>query len=84
MLAIDRLIHAFHWELVQNLGRTVATNLIYGKNKHEILVFLDTLTYGENSTPGLREGKSEWERKLKLSNQSQEFNFLGRRRAREQ
>ncbi len=69
MLAIDRLIHGFHWELVKNPGRTVATSLIYAKNKFELLTFLDTLTCGENSTTGLEEGKREWERKLELSNQ---------------
>jgi ribosomal protein S27E len=79
MLAIDRLIHSFHWELVQNPGRTAATNVIYAKNKREILAFLDSLAYGDGSTPGLREGKREWERKLKLSNQPQESSFLANR-----
>jgi hypothetical protein len=76
MLAIDRLIHTFHWELVQNPGRTVATNLIYAKNKREILTFLDTLTYGQGSTRGLRESKKEWEDKLELSDQPLESSFL--------
>ncbi len=76
MLAIDRLIHSFHWELVKNPGRTVATNLIYAKNKLEVLTFLDTLSCGESSTPGLQEGKKEWERKLELSDQRYESGFL--------
>lgn len=80
MLAIDRLIHTFHWELVHNPGRPVATNLIYAKNKREILAFLDTLAYGEGSTPGLREGKKEWERKLERSNQLIESGFVSSRR----
>lgn len=80
MLAIDRLIHSFHWELVQNPGRTVATNLIYAKNKREILAFLDTLSYGDGSTPGLRDNKKEWERKLKRSNQRIESSFPASRR----
>jgi hypothetical protein len=81
MLAIDRLIHAFHWELVQNPGRTVATNLIYAKNKREILTFLDTLSYGQGSTQGLRENKRKWDRRLERSNQPIESGFAERRRA---
>jgi predicted RNA-binding Zn-ribbon protein involved in translation (DUF1610 family) len=75
MLAIDRLIHSFHSELVQNPGRTVATNLIYAKNKREVLTFLDTLSYGEASTPGLRENKKEWKHKLEQSSQPIESSF---------
>ena len=44
MLAIDRLIHAFHWELVQSPGRSAARELIYAKRYQDVLTFLDTLT----------------------------------------
>jgi hypothetical protein len=64
MLAIDRLIHAFHWELVRDPVRSAARELIYARSYKELLVFLDTLTYGAGSTPGLREGKSAWDRKV--------------------
>ena len=64
MLAIDRLIHAFHWELVQRPGRSAARELIYAKNYQELLTFLDTLTYGEQSSPTLRATKAAWDQKL--------------------
>ncbi|MGH2352695.1 MAG: hypothetical protein ACRDI2_17840 [Chloroflexota bacterium] len=64
MLAIDRLIHAFHWELVRDPVRAAARELIYARNYKELLTFLDTLTYGDQSTPGLREAKTEWDRKV--------------------
>jgi hypothetical protein len=67
MLAIDRLIHAFHWELVREPVRAAARELIYARNYKELLTFLDTLTYGENSTSGLREGKDAWDRKVDAS-----------------
>lgn len=76
MLAIDRLIHGFHWISVKCPGRAAAmnviygiaaTNLIYAKNKRELLAFLDTLPYGTGSTPGLRYTKEQWERLLETS-----------------
>jgi hypothetical protein len=67
LLAIDRLIHTFHWELVQNPGRSAARELIYARNTVELLTFLDTLTYGEGSTPDLCERKADWDRKLDRS-----------------
>lgn len=67
MRAIDRLIHAFHWELVREPGRSAARELIYAKNTTELLTFLDRLAYGEGSTPGLRDGKATWDRKLNAS-----------------
>jgi hypothetical protein len=103
MLAIDQLIHGFHWYSVKSPGRPAATNstfaknkrerdgsrlgpplaatnLIYAKNKRELLTFLDTLTYGEGSTPGLRDNKEEWERMLERSDQPAESGFLRNRR----
>ena len=67
MLTIDRLIHAFHWELVKNPGRPAARELIYARNTTELLTFLDRLTYGERSTPGLRDARVAWESKLDAS-----------------
>jgi hypothetical protein len=67
MLAIDHLIHTFHWELVSDPGRSAARELIYAKNTTELLTFLDQLSYGERSTPGVRETKAEWNQKLDRS-----------------
>lgn len=58
MLLIDALIHGFH----QNLGnptRTTGINLIEGRY-HEVVEFLDRLTYGQDSTPETRETLSQW------------------------
>jgi len=67
MLAIDRLIHFFHCELLQNPVRSVGVTLIYGKNTREVTEFLDRLSYGEASTPELIETRAAWDRKLELS-----------------
>jgi hypothetical protein len=67
LLAIDRLIHCFHWELVQNPGRSASRELVYARNTNELLTFLDSLTCGDGSTPGLREGKADWDRKAERS-----------------
>jgi len=64
MLAFDRLIHVFRWELKNNPVRSAARELIYARNYKELLTFLDTLTYGEHSTPGLQGTKLEWDKKL--------------------
>jgi hypothetical protein len=67
MLAIDRLIHAVHWELVSNPGRSAARELIYARNNAELLSFLNTLAYGEQGTPGLQAAKAQWDDKLDRS-----------------
>jgi hypothetical protein len=60
MLAIDRLIHGFHWWMQANTQtRTTAVNLIEG-SYHEVVDFLDQLTYGTSSSPGLRQTWQEW------------------------
>jgi hypothetical protein len=59
MLLIDRLLHAFHHELVQLYSRPAACNLIEGKIA-EVTEFLDTLTYGEQSPPEIRQEYSAW------------------------
>jgi predicted RNA-binding Zn-ribbon protein involved in translation (DUF1610 family) len=64
MLAIDRLIHACHWELVQRPGRSAARELIYAKNYQDLLTFLNTLSYGEQSSPTLRATKATWDQKI--------------------
>jgi hypothetical protein len=43
---------------------SAARELIYAKNYNDLLTFLDTLSYGEQSTSGLEAAKREWDRKL--------------------
>jgi ribosomal protein L37AE/L43A len=59
MLLIDRLIHGFHYNLQFGFTRAAGVNLIEG-NYHEVVDFLDRLTYGEGSTPGTRAARAEW------------------------
>ena len=59
MLLIDRLIHGFHYNLQFGSTRAAGVNLIEG-NYHEVVDFLDRLTYGEGSTPGTRQARAEW------------------------
>jgi hypothetical protein len=64
MLAIDRLIHEFHWELRREgqdarASRTASVNLLAGSTT-EILDLLDGLAYDENAAPGLLATRSWW------------------------
>jgi DNA-directed RNA polymerase subunit RPC12/RpoP len=59
MVLIDQLIHGFHWYLALGNTRPVAVNLIKGRLT-DVIAFLDDLSYGENSSPGLRENYDEW------------------------
>jgi ribosomal protein L37AE/L43A len=59
MLLIDRLIHGFHYNLQYGPTRATGVNLIEG-HYHEVVDFLDRLTYGEGSTSGTRKARSEW------------------------
>jgi hypothetical protein len=63
LLLIDRLIHLWHWEEVKRqsfgLGRPTGLNLIEG-NRAQVIQFLDTLTYGDRTTPELRERRARW------------------------
>lgn len=61
MLAVDRLIHRWHWETAAErpsfgLGRPTGVNLIEG-NRKQVLALLDSLTYGAGSSadPATRE-----------------------------
>jgi len=55
MLAIDTLLHTFHWELqgTGKFSRTVAHNIIYSRRDGDIVDMLSGLAYSDNSTPGL-------------------------------
>jgi len=63
MLLIDRLIHGFHQSLTGDPTRTTAVNLIEG-NYHEVVEFLDSLTYGDGSTTGTAEMREDWRNKI--------------------
>jgi len=63
MLAIDRLIHQFHYSYRREPDlptRSVGPNLIQGK-LGDVLRFLDELTYGPQSTKGLAAMRQEWQ-----------------------
>jgi hypothetical protein len=63
MLAIDRLIHAFHYsfrDLPQMPSRPVGPNLIKGKLE-EVIELLDQLSYG----PGQMERRQAWDETLR-------------------
>ena len=66
VLLIDRVIHCFHWYSKGNVSgptRPVAVNLIEGRLA-EVVAFLDSLTYGEKSTPGTGENLAEWNQNI--------------------
>lgn len=66
MLAVDRLINAIHKEATLSIdegGRPVAVMLIEGGMK-DVIVFLDSLAFGEKSTPGVVEAHREWEQRM--------------------
>lgn len=62
MVAIDQVLHTFHvWLLKTKVEptRIAGVNLI-GGTMHEVIEFLDGLTYREESTPGLQETHAVW------------------------
>ena len=59
MITIDRVIHGFHWSLRHESTRPTAVNLIEG-TMHEVVECLDDLTYGDDSTPGVRQTRAAW------------------------
>ncbi len=64
MLLIDRLIHGWHWNVLYQMDtRSTCVNLIEG-NYHQVVDFLDGLSYGPGSSPGVREQWQEWRAKI--------------------
>ena len=62
LLAIDRVIHEFHYSLQdqkENPHRPAGVNLIEGQAK-DVVAFLDRITYGDNSTPETHETLAKW------------------------
>jgi hypothetical protein len=59
MYQIDRLIHGFHWHQKYGATRPVAVNLIKGRLS-DVIDFLDNLSYGDDSTPGIKGARKDW------------------------
>lgn len=59
MFQIDRLLHGFHWAQYYGFTRPVAVNLIEGK-LGEVIRFLDSLSYSEQSTLGFQTQYQQW------------------------
>jgi hypothetical protein len=67
MLAIDCLIHGFHWFFKTNKPtRPVAVNLIEGRLS-EVVAFLERLTYSDSSTPGIRQNYAQWDENINVN-----------------
>ena len=71
ILLIDTLIHRYHWELEGEPGGPGAVGLI-GGTRSEVIAFLNELTYGNKSTPGLAENRQRWRKKLGWANWSED------------
>jgi hypothetical protein len=70
MLQIDLLIHQFHWQATRTPGaRACAVNLIEG-GLHEVVQFLNRLSTGPSSTPGVVEQREAWR---KVINEAADF-----------
>ena len=59
MFCIDKLLHGFHWSVRYGPTRPVAINLIEGRLS-DVIQFLDALSYGSGSTPGIKQNQTEW------------------------
>ena len=64
ILAIDRLIHEFHWNMIEEdrdpvPHKPAGVNLLRGTTT-QVLETLNELTYGEKSPPALLEGREWW------------------------
>ncbi len=70
IIAIDRLIHEFHWILLKDESKPAlpnkpaGVNLLRG-NTMQVLATLHELTYGENTPPSLIEGRDWWLTQMK-------------------
>jgi hypothetical protein len=67
ILAIDRLIHEFHWVLVEGQDESqgkawkpAGVNLLRGTST-QVTELLNELTYGQKTIPGLLEGRAWWQ-----------------------
>jgi hypothetical protein len=79
MLLIDKLIHGFHIYFKDgSTTRTTAVNLIQG-NYHEVVDFLDQLTYGSASTQGIYANYQDWRQKIDETGKKWGYEKLRRR-----
>lgn len=68
-ILIDTLIHGFHWYYKTNtVTRPVAINLIEGRLS-EVVAFLDSLSRGEKSTPGVGENYAQWDKGIEANSE---------------
>ncbi len=83
ILAIDRLIHEFHWNLTGEAGdasgspaivphKPAGVNLLRGSTS-QVLETLHELTYGENTLPGLLEGRDWWRAQKPIAKKKEEW-----------
>ena len=77
LIAIDRLIHAWHWEQVQNPTRPAGANLIEGR-LGDVVAFLDALSYGDVGTAGMGAKRDDWYRNLEASQKRFGGNWLAK------
>jgi hypothetical protein len=67
VFAIDCLIHGFHWYYKDNhVTRPVAVNLIEGR-MHEVVAFLESLSYSNKSTQGTQANLAEWKQNIAVN-----------------
>ncbi len=71
ILAIDRLIHEFHWILMDESKpakgwKPAGVNLLRG-SATQVIDLLNELTYGENSSPELLETRSWWRSQKRIA-----------------
>ncbi|MFQ5697121.1 MAG: hypothetical protein ACE5IL_02420 [Myxococcota bacterium] len=65
-IAIDTLIHRYHWENLGKASRPGACCLIEGKLK-DIMPFLDALSYGESIPEEVRATRERWREEWRRS-----------------
>jgi hypothetical protein len=66
IILIDRLIHEFHADALNNDTRPSACNVIKG-NATEVIALLNSLAYGDESTSGLCASREQWYERLRAS-----------------
>ncbi len=81
ILAIDRLIHEFHWNLAGEAvdgkpalvpHKPAGVNLLRGSTS-QVLETLHELTYGENTPRGLLEGREWWQAQKPIAKKREDW-----------
>ena len=60
MILIDQLLHAFHRGIIAGKPHRAAANNLLEGSHGQVIAFLDELTYGAASTPGLADQQAAW------------------------